>query len=160
MRSEGGLMNLAHNWDNRSIVTAATISKMKHSMKDLITENIKPILDVLKSPKHLQTVKGTFVNYFSASAADPVRCYEAHGTAIETLMTHTLGGMLPKDFKTTINDSTLGKLNRYLAILRTFFAEETDAKIRCMPRPPYERESSALGSPVSRVESRHAAAQR
>ena len=51
-------------------------------------------------------------------------------------MTHTLGGMLPKELKTTINDSTLGKLNRYLAILRTFFAEETDAKIRCMPRPP------------------------
>jgi hypothetical protein len=77
LRSENGLLNLVHNWDNRSIVSAATISKMKHSQRDLITENMKPIHDVLSKAKHLSTVKGQMRGYFESAASEPVRSHWA-----------------------------------------------------------------------------------
>ena len=126
-------MNLVHNWENRSVVSASTIARMKHSQRDLITECMKPIYDVLKKSQHLATVKGQFRGYFEKAAAEPVRCWEEHGTAIETLMQQTVGDMTAKDLKAKVNDSTLGKLNKYLNMLRTFVQEEMDAKIRRAP---------------------------
>ena len=130
-RMEKGLTNLVHNWDNRAIVTASTIAKMKYSQRDLITENMKPITDVLKKTQHLATVKGQFRGYFESAASEPVRCYEKHGEAIATLMKQSVGDMTPKELKVKINESSLGKLNKYLGMLRTFVAEEMDEKIRC-----------------------------
>ena len=125
-------MNLVHNWDNRAIVTTASIAKMKYSQRDLITENMKPIYDALKKGKHLQTVKGQFVRYFELAAAQPVRCYELHGQAIETLLAQVVGDMKPKELKEKIDSSTLGTLNKYLAMLRTFITEEMDEKLSCV----------------------------
>ena len=55
-REENGILNYVHNWDNRAVVSASTISKMKYSQRDMITENMKPILDELKKKHHLSTV--------------------------------------------------------------------------------------------------------
>ena len=123
-------MNLVHSWDNRSVVTASSIAKMKHSQRDLITENMKPIHDALAKKKHRCTVKGQFTSYFESAASNPVYCYEKNGKSIETLLGQVVGDMMPKDLKTTVNDSTLGKLNKYLGMLRTFVTEEMDSKIR------------------------------
>ena len=130
-RHEGGLMNFVHNWENKSIIAPATIAKMTYSQRDLITDNMKPIHDALKKQHHLKTVKGQFKGYFETAISDPVLCWERNGQAIETLINQTVGDMNPKDLKKTINDSTVGKLNKYLDMLRTFVAEEMDEKIRC-----------------------------
>ena len=130
LRSENGLLNLVHNWDNRGIVSAATIAKMKHSQRDLITENLKPIHDALSKGRHLTTVKGQFRSYFETAASAPVCCYETNGKSIETLLGQVVGDMQPKELKVKVNDSTIGKLNKYLVMLRTFVSEEMDAKIR------------------------------
>ena len=130
-RHEGGLMNFVHNWENKSIIAPATIAKMIYSQRDLITENMKPIHDALKKEHHLKTVKGQFKGYFETAVSEPVLCWEKNGQAIETLINQTVGDMNPKDLKKTINDSTVGKLNTYLDMLRTFVAEEMDEKIRC-----------------------------
>ena len=45
-------------------------------------------------------------------------------------MATVLGGMAASGLKKTINDSTLGKLNKYLAVLRTYIEEELDSKHR------------------------------
>ena len=129
-RSESGLMNLVHNWDNRAIVSQANINKMKHSQKDLITEHMRPIVLELGKAKHLSTVKGQFRNYFDTAAHEPVRCFELHGVHIESLLQQTVGDILPVQLKTAVNDSTLGRLNKYLLWLRAFASEEMDAKIR------------------------------
>ena len=61
---------------------------------------------------------------------EPVRCWEVHGQNIEATMATVLGGMAASELKKTINDSTLGKLNKYLAVLRTYIEEELDSKHR------------------------------
>ena len=131
-RAENGLMNFVHNWDNRAIVSTASIAKMKYSQRDLITENMKPIYDALKKEQHLKTVKGQFVRYYEMAAAQPVRCYELHGKAIETLLAQVVGDMKPKELKERIDSSTLGTLNKFLNMLRTFVAEEMDEKLSCV----------------------------
>ena len=127
-------MNFVHSWDNRAIVSASTIAKMKYSQRDLITECMKPIYDELKKAKHLSTVKGQFRTYFESAAAEPVRCYEKNSEAILTLLKYNVGDLTAKELKTKVNDSQIGKLNKYLGMLRTFVAEEMDAKIRCALR--------------------------
>ena len=107
---------------------------MKHSQRDLITENMKPIFNALHAENHMTTVKGQFRGYFEMAAAEPVRCYETNGEKIEKLLHDTIGEMKPKEFKTKINDSTLGKLNKYLGMLRTFVMDEMDEKIMCVHR--------------------------
>ena len=128
-REANGIMNLVHNWDNRSIVSATTIATMKYSQRDMITETMKPILHALKTPQHLNTVKGQLRSYFESAAAEPVCCFEKNGQAIEALLEQSVGGMVPKEFKQTINGSTLGKLNKYVGMLRTFVSEEMDEKL-------------------------------
>ena len=61
---------------------------------------------------------------------EPVRCWEEHSKHIETLMGTVLGDMKGGELKTAINDSTIGKLNKYLAVLRTYIEEELDSKHR------------------------------
>jgi hypothetical protein len=131
IRSETGLMNLVHNWDNRSIVSQQVINKMQHSQKNLITEHMKPIYEALKKAQHLTTVKGQFRGLFETAASEPVRCWEKNGEQIEKLMHYTVGDMSPRELKVKINDSTLGKLNKYVSWLRAMISEETDEKVRC-----------------------------
>ena len=64
------------------------------------------------------------------ASSQPVRCYEMHGQSIESLLKSVVGDMTPKELKEKQNDSSLGKLNKYLGMLRTFITEEMDAKIR------------------------------
>ena len=130
-RLEGGLMHFVRNWEDRRIISASTIAQMTYSQRDLITECMKPILDVLNKEQHLKTVKGQFRGYFEMAVSEPVRCWEKNGVAIETLMNTVVGDMKPKDLKTTINSTTIGKLNKYLGMLRTFVKEEMDENIRC-----------------------------
>ena len=54
---------------------------------------------------------------------EPVRCWEEHSKHIETRMGTVLGDMKGGELKTAINDSTIGKLNKYLAVLRTYIEE-------------------------------------
>ena len=129
-RKEGEIMHLVHNWDNRSIVPAKTINSMKQSQSHMISKEMRPIMEVLKKEQHFKTVKGQFKHYFETAIAEPVRCWEEHGTQLESLMARVSGGMSPKEFKKTINDSTIGTLNKYLMILRTYLEEETDPKLR------------------------------
>ena len=135
-RKENELLNLVHNWDNRAVVPQSTINKMKLSQKDLITETMKPVSDVLKKKRDLVTVKGQFRSLFETAAAAPFACYETNGKSIESLLTRVVGDMTPKELKAKINESTLGSLNKYLGMLRTFVAEEMDAKIRCATACP------------------------
>jgi hypothetical protein len=128
-RQANGILNLVHNWENRAVVSAKTIAQMKYSQRDLITANMIPILHALKTPQHLNTVKGQFRGYFEMAASEPVRCYEENGKAIDTLLEQSVGGMAPKELKQTVNDSTLGKLNKYVGMLRTFVTEEMDEKL-------------------------------
>jgi len=95
----------------------------------MITANMKPITDVLSKEKHLSTVKGQFRGYFETASSHPVECFEKKGTEIEKLLKDTIGDMNPKDFKQTINDSALGRLNTYLGMLRTFVSEEMDERV-------------------------------
>ena len=129
-REESGLMNLIHNWENRAVVPASTIAKMKYSQRDLITENMKPIYDELKKKQHLNTVKGRFSHLFETAVTEPVRCYEKNGKELETLIVETCGDMAASELKKKVNDSKLGKLNKMLGWLRTFVEEEMDEKLR------------------------------
>ena len=122
-------MHLAQNWETRAIVPYTTINKMNHPLKLMITNEIRPIMAELDKKQHLKTVKGQFRGYFESSM-EPVRCWELHGKNIESLMDTVLGGMNRSWTKSTINDSTLGKLNKYLAVLRTYIEEELDSKHR------------------------------
>jgi hypothetical protein len=133
-RDPNSIMKLVQNWDNRTLVPQATIAKMKYSQRDMITANMKPITDVLSKEKHLSTVKGQFRGYFETASSHPVECFEKKGTEIEKLLKDTIGDMNPKDFKQTINDSALGRLNKYLGMLRTFVSEEMDERVRCVLR--------------------------
>ena len=132
-RDENGIMHLALNWESRAIVSATVVSKMNHPQKNMITKEIRPIMLELEKKNHLTTVKGQFRGYLQNSH-ESVRCWEEHGNHIETLMDTVLGGMKESEFKKTINDSTLGKLNKYLAILRTYIEEEMDPKHRSAAR--------------------------
>ena len=122
-------MGLAQNWESRSVVTGSTISKMSYSMKNMITRDMRPILHVLNDKQHMKTVKAQFRGYFEFSQ-EAVRCWEKEGDHIEYLMNAVTGNMLPSKFKTEINDSYIGKLNKYLAVLRTYVEEEMDENIR------------------------------
>ena len=128
-REELGIMHLAQNWETRSIVPYKTINTMNHPLKLMLTNEIRPIMAELEKKMHLKTVKGQFRNYFESSM-EPVRCWEVHGKNIEATMATVLGGMAASGLKKTINDSTLGKLNKYLAVLRTYIEEELDSKHR------------------------------
>ena len=131
LRTENGIMNLVHNWDQRAIVTAKAINEMKYSQKNMIVHDIKPILAAVKVPNHeMTTTKGSFRNLFETAASEPVRCWETNGDRIEGLISQTIGGMKAKYFKVEVNDSTLGKLNKYLAVLRTYVSEEMDPGLR------------------------------
>ena len=77
----------------------------------------------------MKTVKAQFSGYFEFSQ-EAVRCWEKEGDHIEYLMNSVTGNMLPSNFKTEINDSYIGKLNKYLAVLRTYVEEEMEEKIR------------------------------
>ena len=126
-RSMGAIMNYVHSWENRSVVSASTIAKMKYSQRDMITETMRPIVHVLSEKHDLKTVKSQFRGYFE-SCIEPVRCWETNGKNIESLLARVIGDMTPKTLKSTVNDSTLGKLNKYLFMLRTFMIEEMDVK--------------------------------
>ena len=102
---------------------------MNHPLKLMITNEIRPIIAELDKKQHLKTVKGQFRGYFESSM-EPVRCWELHGNHIEAVMDTVLGGMTSSGLKKTINDSTIGKLNKYLAVLRTYIEEELDSKHR------------------------------
>ena len=93
----------------------------------MISKEIKPICDELKKVQHLKTVQGQYKSYMESSH-EPVRCWENHGKSIETLMDTVVGGMAASQLKKAINDSTIGKLNKYLEILRTYIEEELDPK--------------------------------
>jgi len=120
-------MNLAHNWENRAVVPAKRISSMNKPLLHMISKEIRPIIAELNKKMHLKTVKGQFKGYFESSH-EPVRCWEEHGTHIESLIDTVLGGMKPSEFKKTINDSTIGKLNKYLEILHTYITDEIQEK--------------------------------
>ena len=124
-RKEGAIMNYVHNWENRTVVSASTIAKMKYSQRDMITENMRPIVRALNEKHDLKTVKTQFRGYFE-SCMEPVRCMEINGKNIESLLARVVGDMTPKELKSKVNDSTLGKLNKYLHMLRTFMTEEMD----------------------------------
>ena len=124
-------MHLAHNWETRSIVAYTTVNKMNHPQKQMISKEMRPILLELEKKQHLATVKGQFRGYFESSH-EPVRCWEEHGAHIEKLMDTILGGMKASELKKTINDSTMGKFNKYLAVLRTYVEEEMDPKHRSL----------------------------
>ena len=128
-RDASGIMHLAQNWETRAIVPYTTINKMNHPLKLMITNEIRPIIAELDKKQHLKTVKGQFRGYFESSM-EPVRCWELHGNHIEAVMDTVLGGMTSSGLKKTINDSTIGKLNKYLAVLRTYIEEELDSKHR------------------------------
>ena len=127
-------MHLAQNWETRAIVPYTTINKMNHPLKLMITNEIRPIIAELDKKQHLKTVKGQFRGYFESSM-EPVRCWELHGNHIEAVMDTVLGGMTSSGLKKTINDSTIGKLNKYLAVLRTYIEEELDSKHRSAITP-------------------------
>jgi hypothetical protein len=131
-REESGIMNLAHNWENRTIVPYQKINKMNHPLKNLIANEIRPMMAEVQKKHHLNTVKGQFRGYFESSH-EAVRCWEQNGKHIESLLGTVLGGMKAGELKKTINDSTIGKLNKYLAILRTYIEEELDPKHRSAP---------------------------
>ena len=59
-RSMGAIMNYVHSWENRSVVSASTIAKMKYSQRDMITETMRPIVHVLSEKHDLKTVKSQF----------------------------------------------------------------------------------------------------
>ena len=124
-RGEGAIMKYVHNWENRGVVSATTIAKMKYTQRDMITENMRPIVHVLSEKHDLKTVKTQFRGYFE-SCMEPVRCMELHGKNLESLLARVVGDMTPKELKSKVNDSTLGKLNKYLGMLRTFMTEEMD----------------------------------
>ena len=133
IRHENGIMNLVHNWDNRNIVPMKTITTMKYSQRDLITESMIPILHVLKTSKdHLATVKGALIRCFSSATYEPVRCHQLNGPEIEKLMSENIGDMAACELKVKVNDSKLGSINKYVGMLRTFVTEEMDVKIRCV----------------------------
>ena len=121
------ICNLAINWETRAIVPYQTINKMNHPLKLMITNEMRPIMAELEKKMHLKTVKGQFKGYFESSM-EPVRCWEEHSKHIETRT--VLGDMKGGELKTAINDSTIGKLNKYLAVLRTYIEEELDPKHR------------------------------
>ena len=131
-RDATGIMNLAHNWENRAVVPAAKISKLNKPLLHMITKEIRPILAEVAKMQHLKTVKGQFKGYFESSQ-ESVRCWKKHGTHIETLMHSVVGGMMASELKKTINESVIGKLNKYLEILRTYIEEELDPKHRSAP---------------------------
>ena len=133
IRAELGIMNLVHNWTNRSIVKQAIVNSMKRSQRDMITEQMIPIIDAIKKKQHLHTVKGQLKSLFEtpSAVAEPVRCLEVNGQQIEALMTLSIGDMNAVQLKTATNESTLGKLNKFLGMLRTFMTEEMDEKLRC-----------------------------
>eukprot|EP00966_Prymnesium_polylepis_P051694 1196896-Prymnesium_polylepis.1 len=95
MRVELGIMNLVHNWTNRGIIKQSTINSMKRSQRDMITEQMIPILDAIKKKQHLNTVKGQLKSLFEtpSAVAEPVRCLEVNGQQIEALMTLSIGDM-------------------------------------------------------------------
>ena len=66
-RDEGKIMHYVHNWETRQIVSASAIAKMKYSQRDMITENMRPILHVLKDEHYLKQTKGQFRNLFGSS---------------------------------------------------------------------------------------------
>ena len=101
---------------------------MKYSQRDMITENMRPIVHVLseKNKHDLKTVTTQFRGYFESSM-EPVRCMEMHGAHLQTLLNRVVGDMTPKELKSKVNDSTVGKLNKYIEMLRTFMTEEMNA---------------------------------
>ena len=135
LRKADAIMHLARNWETRGIVPLTTINTMNHPQKNMISKEIKPILDELgKGDSHFNTTTGQFRKYFESSH-EPVRCWEKdeNGEKIEALIARTVGDMNPTELKTKINDSYIGKLNKFLAILTTYVQEEMDPKHRCAP---------------------------
>ena len=147
-RDATGIMNLVHNWEKRAIVSASMISKLNKPLLHMVSKEIRPIVAEVEKKQHLKTVKGQFKGYFESSH-ESVRCWEEHGDHIEQLMDSVVGGMKASELKKTINDSTIGRMNKYLAVLRTYIEEELDPKHRSAPcdrKPMYAMHAHTLAN--------------
>jgi hypothetical protein len=127
-READGIMNLVHNWNNRAVLPQSKLNGLAKPLQHMVAKEMKPLLDDLKKEHDIKTVAGQFKGYFS-DEHNPVVCWETNKTHILSLLDQTVGDMKPKDLKTTINKSTLGK-NEQVAMLRNYIAIETDEKIR------------------------------
>ena len=63
-------MNLVHAWDNRAILKQTTINTMKRSQRDMITEQMIPILDAIK--KSMARLRGPGSAHRSDNSRDKV----------------------------------------------------------------------------------------
>ena len=128
-READGIMKYVNQWSNPAIVSTKTKNQMKFSQKNMIANEMVPILAMLKSSaKHLSTVEGQFRNLFDGS--DLAVLWEAKGQQIKTLWSSVTGGEGTRALKKLENDSIIGKINKFIGVCRTYMEEETEARHR------------------------------
>ena len=147
-READGIMKYANPWSNPAIVSTKTKNQMKFSQKNMIANEMVPILAMLKSSaKHLSTVEGQFRNLFDGS--DLAVLWEAKGQQIETLWSSVTGGEGTRALKKLENDSIIGKINKFIGVCRTYMEEETEARHRRngntpLPSAPFRTPTATL----------------
>ena len=134
-REPMGLMNLVHNWTNKSVLPQSKINGLCKSVSHMVATEMVPILNELKKEHDVKTITGEFKTLFADAIIEPVLCWERNGDKIEAKLDQVTGGMAPRDLKKEINSSTLGRLNHFLAVLQCYIKEETDARCVCASPP-------------------------
>jgi pyruvate/2-oxoglutarate dehydrogenase complex dihydrolipoamide acyltransferase (E2) component len=128
-RAPNGIMNYVHSWSNRALLKQEKINALCREMKHMVPKEMKMIVDELKKEHDIKTTTGQFTSLF-ADAHTPVICWEQNGGKIQALLDVTVGDMIEKNLKKTINASKLGTLNKYVAMLRNYIMIEINEKIR------------------------------
>tara|TARA_B110000046_G_C12849178_1_gene336967 strand:+ start:130 stop:711 length:582 start_codon:yes stop_codon:yes gene_type:complete len=135
-REANTIMHFVTNWSNKSIVSQATINGLCREMKHMVPKEMKAILLELSKEHDIKAIAGEFKGLFADAVHSPVICWENNGDRITALLDTVVGGASPKNLKKTIDASKLGKLNMYVATLRSYITVEVDEKIRHVTRQP------------------------